>query len=184
MSLNQKCFCGSDQQYSYCCLPFIRKEIQPKTAEQLMRSRFSAYVVANGQYIFDTYAKSSQAAQSVQEINDWSESCKWIALQIHAASDITITDSVEQFVEFSAFYITDDTLCELRENSRFVLESAVVVTGTESEKHEQQWRYIDGDIIKHDELTKVKRKELCPCNSFSTAWTIKKGKKYKQCCGR
>lgn len=103
-------------------MPFINKEKLPKTAEQLMRSRFSAYVTGNGQYIFDTYAKSNQDCQSVTEINDWSETCKWIALQIHATND---------------------------SNN-------------------------NGDIIKHSELVQIKRKALCPCNSFSTAWTIKK----------
>lgn len=189
MSLNQKCFCGTDKQFSCCCLPFITKEQIPKTPEQLMRSRFSAYVVANGQYIYDTYAKKSQSLQSVKDINDWAETCQWIALQIHSINNadnkaLATTASAEQFVEFSAFYITDDTLYELRENSRFILENTALAADSKGDNHQSQWRYIDGDIIKHIELTKIKRKELCPCNNFSTSWTIKKAKKYKQCCGK
>ena len=159
-----------------------------------MRSRFSAYATGSSQYIYDTYAKSSQATQSIKEINDWSNACLWIALQIHSNSNnknsgLTINDSSEQFVEFSVFYIADDTLCELRENSRFVLESCSLennqVEGNSKDDNQiLQWRYIDGDIIQHTELRKLKRKELCPCNNLSTAWSMKKGKKFKQCCGK
>jgi len=189
MLLNNRCFCGSNEKFSTCCQPFINREVNqetsqqtlPKTAEQLMRSRFSAYVTGNGQYIYDTYAKSSQASQSVEEINDWSKACVWIALLIRSINNgnTTNTDSSEQFVEFSAFYITDNTLCELRENSRFVLENCET-----NARHNLQWRYIDGDIIEHSELTDIKRKDLCPCNNYSTAWSMKKGKKFKQCCGK
>lgn len=158
-----------------------------------MRSRFSAYAIGNSQYIYDTYAKSSQASQSVKEISDWSKACVWIALQIHSndchntkKNDITKSELPEQFVEFSAFYITDDTLFELRENSRFVLESMILENSIieSNENKKLQWRYIDGDIIEHCELTTVKRKELCPCNNYPTAWSMKKGKKFKQCCGK
>ena len=187
-----KCFCGSNESFVACCQPFIdddqSKRIYPNTPEQLMRSRFCAYACGNSQYIYDTYAKRSQAAQSVKEIKDWGEACVWIALQIHSSKGDTLInskgmadDSSEQFVEFSAFYISDDTLFELRENSRFVLEQG---TQKEDESKPAQWRYIDGDILKHEELSVIKRKDLCPCNLFPTAWILKKGKKYKQCCGQ
>ncbi len=198
MTLNKKCFCGSNEKFSTCCQVFIshktdqetkpdtKQQAFPQTPEQLMRSRFSAYVIGNSQYIYDTYAKSSRASQSVKDISDWSKACVWIALQVHSYSNkvssnnknsnIIRSEFSEQFVEFSAFYITDNTLCELRENSRFILES--------EEDQYLQWRYIDGDIIEHCELAKVKRKELCPCNHYPTAWSMKKGKKFKQCCGK
>jgi len=209
MLSNQQCFCGADQSFSSCCQPFINRETNqktnlltfPETPEQLMRSRFSAYVTGNSQYIYDTYAKSSQASQSVKEIDEWSKACTWIALEIHSTSPDNTDSKVltEQFVEFSAFYISDDTLCELRENSRFVLEAAICdgITGdgtgeentsdknnTEIDHQALQWRYIDGDIINHSELATIKRKDLCPCNNYPTSWSVKKGKKFKQCCAK
>ena len=185
MLLNQTCFCGSHKNFSSCCQPFIEQKKTPKTPEQLMRSRFSAYAVGNGQYIYDTYAKSSQLSQSVKDINDWSKACTWIALQIYSINNnnVIISESAEQYIEFSAFYIEDNILYELRENSRFVLENIKLENVPKSIQQNLRWRYIDGDIVKHCERVKVKRKELCPCNNFPTAWTVKKGKKYKQCCG-
>jgi SEC-C motif-containing protein len=181
MLKNKKCFCGSEHSFNNCCQVFIEqkaiKSIFPQRPEELMRSRFSAYAIGNSQYIYDTYAKQSQALQSVKEINDGGEFCLWIALIIHASNangitiDLAKNEGIEQFVEFSAFYITNSTLCELRENSRFIVENS-------------QWRYIDGDIIEHSEIMQIKQKDLCPCNNYPTAWSIKKGKKFKQCCGK
>jgi len=194
MNSIQSCFCGSNCDFSSCCQPYINKELPVKTAEQLMRSRFSAYAIANAQYIYDTYAKSSQAAQSVEDIDDWSKSCVWVALVIHPLAN-SVNNATEQFVEFSAFYITNNTLYELRENSRFVLEEKPILeknTATRIKAKKQptldtplkQWRYIDGDIIAHSELATIKRNELCPCNHYPTAWQSKKGKKFKHCCGK
>jgi SEC-C motif-containing protein len=190
MFIKNKCFCGTNKTFLTCCHQFIdEQQIQrllPKTPEQLMRSRFSAYATNNSQYIYDTYAKSSQALQSLQEIDDWSKSCKWIALQIHSSTHVENLSerSQEQFVEFSAFYITDDTLWELREHSRFVLEKPSATKMEIDNNHLYQWRYIDGDIITNCEIIHLKRKDLCPCNNYSTAWSGKKGKKFKQCCGK
>lgn len=181
MPINNKCFCGSDMSFLSCCHAFINQEKYPQTPEQLMRSRFSAYVNGNSQYIYDTYAKNSQTSQSVSEINDWGSACSWLALKIHSKKQNEKLDinSVEQFVEFSAFYVADNILCELRENSRFVLEDI------ESNNTQRlQWRYIDGDIINHSELARIKKREICPCNHYATAWSLKKGKKFKQCCGK
>ncbi|WP_353538898.1 YchJ family metal-binding protein [Colwellia sp. KU-HH00111] len=182
MLVNQQCFCGSGKRFLACCQPFIAQSAQPNTAEQLMRSRFSAYAIGNSQYIYDTYANSSQAAQSVSEIEQWGKACIWLALEIHETHGNTSDNdiSAEQFVEFSAYYISDNTLCELRENSRFILEPARV----DDHNQVQQWRYIDGEISQHCELSTVKRKDLCPCNYYPTAWSAKKGKKFKQCCGQ
>ena len=191
----QPCFCGSNGDFTSCCQPFINKEEPVKTAEQLMRSRFSAYALGNAQYIYDTYAKSSQAAQSVKDIDDWSHSCIWIALKIYPTENSVshVNKATEQFVEFSAFYITDNTLCELREKSRFILEENIafntVVNAAETLDSTipsplKQWRYIDGDITAHNELANVKRNTLCPCNNYPTTWQLKKGKKFKHCCGK
>lgn len=200
MNAIQPCFCGSNANLSSCCQPYINKEIPVQSAEQLMRSRFSAYAIGDAEYIYDTYAKSSQKAQSVKDIDDWSKSCVWIALKIYPMA-ISDNKATEQFVEFSAFYITNNILCELREKSRFILEEIIEKHAEEhteknipanSDINEEstlktplkQWRYIDGDIITNTELANIKRNELCPCNHYPTTWQIKKGKKFKHCCGK
>ena len=48
------CPCGSGKTYDECCEPFIRGKAFPETAEQLMRSRYSAYTLQEIPYITDT----------------------------------------------------------------------------------------------------------------------------------
>jgi SEC-C motif-containing protein len=155
------CPCGSTLLFNRCCQLLITHKQQPISAEQLMRSRFSAYAIKDGQYIFDTYGTTPQLNQSVHEIQSWADECVWLALKIH--------DAKTNMVEFSAFYVIDNTLCELRERSNFALEK-------------KRWRYIDGDITKHHEIKTIKRNETCPCNLYDQAWSAKKGKKFKRCC--
>lgn len=157
------CPCGSSLSFNACCQFYITQQKHPSTPEQLMRSRFSAYATKNGQYIFDTYAAVPRLKQSVTDIQTWADECIWLALEIHETDNTT--------VDFSAYYVVDNTLCELREKSNFTLELG-------------QWRYIDGNITVHNEIGTIKRNDLCPCNSYPTAWSAKKGKKFKHCCAK
>jgi len=168
------CPCGSALSFSLCCQPLIDRTEQTKhveglspstakTAEQLMRSRFSAYATKNGQYIYDTYAQATKLKQSLNDIQQWANECTWVALEVHQTNTNT--------VDFSAYYIVDNTMCCLRELSNFVIEKGL-------------WRYVDGHISSHEELTKIKQSDICPCNDYSSAFSAKKGKKYKHCCGR
>tara|TARA_B110000881_G_C18489697_1_gene471098 strand:- start:468 stop:968 length:501 start_codon:yes stop_codon:yes gene_type:complete len=164
------CPCGTKKSYNECCLPVITKNKLAQSPEQLMRSRYSAYSQNMAQYIFNTYAKSSQSEQSVEEIAQWGESCRWVKLTIHQVSPLesNTTTSAQKIptVHFSAFYLIKDTLFELSERSRFVKE--------ETSDEIIEWRYLNGDIIKHEEIARIKRKDNCPCDS---------GKKFKKCCG-
>ncbi len=157
------CPCGSTLLFNDCCHLFITQEKTPATAEQLMRSRFSAYATRNGQYIFDTYGVTPQKQQTVEAIQSWADECLWLALQIH--------ESHESIVEFSAYYVVDNTLCELRERSNFAIEQG-------------KWCYINGEMLVHTERAKVKRNEICYCNNYPTSWSAHKGKKFKHCCAK
>jgi len=186
MQSKQTCFCGTNLAFEACCQPLINQNKRAQTPEQLMRSRFSAYVTGEYQYIFATYAKQSQSQLTEEDIQHSGEDSHWLALVIYT-SDI-VANVKEQFVEFSAFYIADDNLYEMREKSRFVLEEINSRLDGQPNDSNAQWRYVDGDIIKHCLLEKVTRKQICPCNNYPTAWpssiTKQIGKKYKQCCGK
>ena len=128
-----------------------------------MRSRFSAYATKNGHYIYQTYGIKQQSAHSITDIQSWANECTWLALIIQKSDKST--------VEFSAYYLNENTLFELREVSTFQLENG-------------QWRYIDGDITQHNKIAVIKRNEVCPCNRYQTSWSNKKNKKYKHCCSK
>ena len=52
-SVNDKCPCGSDIKYKKCCALFHKGKL-PETALELMKSRYSAYVVKDVKYIINT----------------------------------------------------------------------------------------------------------------------------------
>ena len=56
------CPCCSGRKFETCCSPFISGSASPQTAEQLMRSRFAAYVKKDAQYIIRTTHPLNRAA--------------------------------------------------------------------------------------------------------------------------
>lgn len=165
-----QCPCRNHQQnnkkltFENCCQLIIQQQKPADTAEALMRSRYSAYATKNAQYILATYSAQSAKQQSLADIQQWANSCQWVNLMIHPQHKINNDKSshTNNTVEFSAFYIENKQLCMIRERSRFVIEN-------------NQWLYHDGEIIENMVCSKVKRNELCPCQS---------NKKFKVCCQR
>ena len=154
------CPCKSEKAFEQCCQPIINGVNKANTPEELMRSRYCAYAIGNGQYVVNTYSQSTRAKQSITDIQMWAEKCEWINLIIHSAVDNT--------VEFSAYFIEDKQLYILREKSEFVLEGTA-----EHNSSNENWYYHTGEIIENRLVNKVKRNESCPCLQ---------NKKFKQCC--
>ena len=154
-SLNSiSCLCGSQQEYADCCEPLHLAKQQAQTPEQLMRSRYTAYVLKNAKYVYQTYASEKQAENPVKEIKDFANSCRFINLDVISAHH----DEDKGEVEFKAQYFYQSLFCELHEKSQFIKENA-------------QWRYLDGTIFPVTDI-KVGRNDDCPCGS---------NKKYKKC---
>lgn len=91
-----------------------------------MRSRYSAFVMRNGQYLLATWQASQRPASIGFEPRQ-----KWLGLKIVATS-CTGANTAE--VEFIARYrIGGGSASRLHERSRFVKEG-------------DRWFYVDGDI--------------------------------------
>lgn len=161
-----RCFCCSSKPFQACCEPFIKGDKTPVTAEQLMRSRFSAYATAQYAYILDTYTKEKQQGLSVDDLAQSAQGAKWFALQVHDAQSEESAESNtsatlhSDTVEFTAFYFEDKKMYQLHETSNFRVENGA-------------WRYHDGTL--HDDCGKVKYGRNLPCVCGSN-------KKFKQCC--
>lgn len=161
-----RCFCCSSKPFQACCEPFIKGDKTPVTAEQLMRSRFSAYATAQYAYILDTYTKEKQQGLSVDDLAQSAQGAKWFALQVHDAQSEESAESNtsatlhSDTVEFTAFYFEDKKIYQLHETSNFRVENGA-------------WRYHDGTL--HDDCGKVKYGRNLPCVCGSS-------KKFKQCC--
>ena len=151
------CHCGSLISFEDCCEKFIRRLESPETAEQLMRSRFTAFKLREYQYQID----SCQSKSSLT-IDDFDANVNWLGLKIISTDQGQVSDSLGS-VEFVAFYQQsggekDNKVEQLHEKSYF-------------ENIDDHWVYINGDPRPD---IKLARNEPCFCNS---------GKKYKKCHG-
>ena len=161
----EPCPCGSGNEFEACCEPFIAKEKECKTAEELLRSRYAAYDQKVINYILDTTHPKLKEEQNEKMIRDWANSCEWMELKIldvHGGQE----DDTEARIEFQATY---------RENSIKKLHHEMAIFT----KVDGKWYFEDGQMPKQEQVRnespKVGRNDPCPCGS---------GKKYKKCCIR
>ncbi len=149
------CPCGSGKLFAQCCLPFLQGAQEASTAEQLMRSRYSANVVGKFQYILKTWCPAHRP-----DTLDPEALVAWCGLQIVNVEGGGKGEP-RGWVEFRADYLEQGRLQVLHEKSSFR-----TVDG--------KWRYVDGVIIHGaNQGEKTGRNSPCPCGS---------GKKYKRCC--
>lgn len=163
MSRNS-CHCGSGATYAKCCKPFVTGKKQAETAEQLMRARYSAYVVAEMDFIFETTHPDHRAGYDHEGTKAWAETSEWLGLEIISTTKGEADDSTGE-VEFVArFKDEGGTAHEHHEQAKFKKENGI-------------WYFTDGVMPKQQPIksTKVGRNEPCPCGS---------GAKYKKCCGK
>ncbi len=162
--MDGSCPCGSKRPYRECCEPLLRGDHSAETAEGLMRSRYSAYVVGAIDYIHETLHPDHRQDHDLEAARRWSTGSEWLGLEIVATTGGGVGES-QGVVEFKAHY----------RNSRGVTRTAHEVSRFES--IDGRWYYVDGEMPRPDTVQrqqrKVGRNEPCPCGS---------GKKYKKCC--
>jgi SEC-C motif-containing protein len=134
------CICGNNVEFNECCRPIIEKIKKPASAEELMRSRYSAYVRANAAYLLYSTVEENRYTDDIALIEDFSKSVEWLKLDVLNATHDT--------VEFKAYYQDSESIKILHEKSNFVQEKGI-------------WKYKDGELYN----TKVERNESCPCGS-------------------
>lgn len=119
------CHCGSQRSFDTCCEPFLSGTGFPSTAEELMRSRYSAYVTQNVSYIIETTSPEFRKYYNPKSILDWAAGSTWISLEILSSS--------EKRVKFIATYLDENgQLMRHTEDSRF-------------EKIAGRWYFMDGE---------------------------------------
>lgn len=146
------CPCSSNKDYDACCGIFITKKSLPKTPEELMRSRYSAYFLKDIDYIADTMQGPAAQGFVKEEAQKWADQLQWTQLEV-LNSKIA---GAKGWVEFKAHYIENGKKNILHEKSEFILD-------------DNKWYYTDGVFPG----TGIGRNEPCPCGSH---------KKYKKCC--
>jgi SEC-C motif-containing protein len=163
---NTPCPCGTQTSYEECCGKYHSGQASAETAEKLMRSRYSAFVVGDGDYLKATIAAEYRAGFDVSSI--YTDETQWVGLEIVDKVAGDILDNSGQ-VEFIARFIENGRNGQLHERSNF-------------SRREGKWFYVDGEFMTTKPsqnssgpgTDKVGRNDPCHCGS---------GKKYKKCCG-
>jgi SEC-C motif-containing protein len=174
------CPCQSGQSYQNCCAVYLNGSAVAPTAEKLMRSRYTAYVRGDIDYIKKTLAPESTKDFDAAATKKWSREADWKGLRIVSVEGVQANDQ-RAVVEFVATYGTRGQVLEHHEVSHFrknekgewFFVSGEAHTHKEGESHEHHHHHAKPQTYVR-EAPKVGRNDPCPCGS---------SKKYKKCCG-
>jgi SEC-C motif-containing protein len=124
------CPCDEQRVYARCCAR-LHQGAAAESAEALMRSRYSAYVLKLEPYLLATWHPGTRP-QSVAFSDGALQAPKWLGLKILRHE--TAADGNTAVVEFVArFRVGGGSAQRMREVSRF-------------ERVEGRWMYVDGDV--------------------------------------
>ena len=120
-SSSKPCPCGRNKNYNACCGLLHNLSKTADTAEDLMRSRYSAFVLSHGDYLMYSHHSSTSLLSNKADIVNWAKSVKWNGLVVHGAVNGKKSDS-EGIVEFTAHYTEAGRPRKIEERSKFVIE--------------------------------------------------------------
>jgi SEC-C motif domain protein len=130
--MKQQCPCHSGQTYASCCQSLHLGE-PAISAEQLMRSRYSAYVLKMADYLnMSQHANKESAAKSQDKLSPADlHDIKWLGLEILESQTQDLNHAT---VTFKARFRNGKQKTQtLHETSHFVFENG-------------NWLYVDGEI--------------------------------------
>lgn len=118
ISESSLCPCLSGKSYVECCQLFYFQLAFPESAEKLMRSRYSAYLLVNVPYIVQTTVPAQQSFLDQTAIEEWGKNTNWKGLEI--IKHIPFVSKIHSVVEFKAFFATEVGIEAHHERSLFV----------------------------------------------------------------
>jgi SEC-C motif-containing protein len=111
-----RCPCGKNAAYDACCGAFIKGWAVPETAEELMRSRYSAYARGEIDYLVATTDPAHPADRDA--ITRWADAAEFKKLEVTGTKEGGAADQ-QGVVEFIALYREGGRDHAQHERSRF-----------------------------------------------------------------
>lgn len=164
--------------YSDCCQPYHdslldNKDdkgdstkadgLRAKSAEQLMRTRYSAFVRILPDYIVKTTLPAQQALLDIGAIETWAAGTDWAGLEIMKHTPKLGKRHAQ--VEFKAYFNSVNSVETLQAHH----ELSTFVKIKDKASNEERWYFLDPTVA-----MSVTQKQPCICGS---------GEKFKRCCG-
>jgi SEC-C motif-containing protein len=131
--MNTLCPCGSNNPIDICCLPIIKELKEAETAEQLMRSRYTAFTLTEVDYLMKSHHPKTRNIKQKKKLKKWAQSVSWVGLSILSKDKGNIND-VTGTVEFRAVFVKSGKPELIHERSAFVKEN-------------NKWFYVDGEFM-------------------------------------
>jgi SEC-C motif-containing protein len=130
MILPKNCPCGSGQHYVQCCEPIISGIKDATTAPELMRSRYTAFTLANVDYLMRSHSVKTRPIRERKSIEKWAKSVTWMGLAILKTEAGDANDE-KGYVEFKATFLENGRPGLIHEKSLFQRENG-------------KWVYVSG----------------------------------------
>lgn len=113
-----ECPCGSGERIQSCCGKWIAGKKSAPTAEALMRSRYTAYVLEDVDYLVETTLPASRTPDLATSIRHWMKQVEWQKLHVLTVESGGRSDRAGM-VEFIAEFIGPEGADRHHERSRF-----------------------------------------------------------------
>lgn len=126
------CSCESGNTYNQCCQPYVEQTSNAPTAEALMRSRYTAFVLLNADYL--RYSWHPDTCPKHIRLN---ENTQWLGLKIKNTVAGEVNDDTGE-VEFVARSKNNGKASRLHETSQFC-------------RFDGRWVYVEGKYA-HKEI--------------------------------
>jgi len=132
-SVNDKCPCGSNIKYKKCCQVFHKGKIA-NTALELMKSRYSAYVIKDVKYIINTTDVNNPdfTLETISWANDIEEFCTNSEFRSLDILEYIEDDNISYVKFYVNLYIQGQDQ-SFTEKSKFV-------------KINNKWLYVNGEF--------------------------------------
>ena len=133
----ENCVCCSDKPMSKCCGLFLSQEKVAKTPVQLMRSRYSSYVLGGyGDYLLATWLPSMSKGLTSTELSV--RSVDWVSLTIVAKSQ----QGNNGYVEFNAYFLNKESNERSMPRTRYGVQNEKSVF----RRINGRWYYVGGEV--------------------------------------
>lgn len=123
------CFCGSKKNFEACCKPLIEFEKKAQTAEELMRSRYSAFATKSVDYLVETHHPKTRVNLDIHDLFLFCGQANFTKLKVKKTKKGKENDDSGR-VKFEAFFEMNGKKEVIAEDSYF-------------ERLEGDWFYVD-----------------------------------------
>ena len=163
--------------YKDCCQPYHESlcheevdqsgSIYADSAERLMRTRYSAFVLVKPEYIVKTTLPVQQNLLDINAIESWAKETDWAGLEI--VEHTPKLGKRHAQVEFKAYFNAKGNTGDLAEKVQAHHELSTFVKAKSKAIDDAHWYFLDPTVA----MT-ISQKQPCICGS---------GEKFKRCCG-